>query len=84
MTTWNARSVFGPSEISRLTAAYDAALKSVAQQEGSGSGLTARELKRQVAAGIMAAARNGQLDGEHLKEAALNSLKLPFAELDDD
>ncbi len=71
------RSVFGPSEIERLSAAYTSALSSITEFN-SDFGLTARELRTQVAIGIIAAARHGQLDPKGLKDAGLQSLGTAF------
>ncbi|MDB5511398.1 MAG: hypothetical protein JWR08_881 [Enterovirga sp.] len=78
----NVAAVFGPSEIACLSSAYDAALSSITEAESMASGLTARELRQQIAAGIIAAAKTGQLDPVCLKEAALHALARPCAEID--
>lgn len=78
----NVRGVFGPAEIAQLSSAYDAALSAVNETDSAEWGLTAREVRRQLAAGIIDAARQGQLDADHLKAAALQSLDKPFAEID--
>lgn len=79
MPTGRSISVFGPSEITLLSTAYDSALSCITE-DGSGVGLTGRELRTQIAVGIIAAAKEGQLDPECLREAALHTLDKPFAE----
>ena len=74
------RNVFGPYEIARLSSAYDAALSAVTEDNGRSVGLTAREIRRQLACVIIAEAKVGQLDPERLKEAALQSLAKPAAD----
>jgi hypothetical protein len=74
------RNVFGPYEIARLSSAYDAALSAVTEDNGRSVGLTAREIRRQLACVIIAEAKVGQLDPERLKEAALQSLAKPPAD----
>ncbi len=78
-----ARNVFGPLEIARLSSAYDAAISRVTEDGSSATGLTAREIRRQLAWVIIAEAKQGQLDPERLKDAALQSLAKPFADPDE-
>ena len=70
----SSRMVFGPSEIVQLSTAYRTALSSITE-ESSGSRLSPLELRRQIAVGIIEAAKGGQLDPECLKLAALQSLE---------
>jgi hypothetical protein len=70
------------SEIATLSSAYDAAISAVTEDDGRSAGLTAREIRRQLACVIIAEAKVGQLDPERLKDAALQSLAKPFAEPD--
>jgi hypothetical protein len=78
-----ARTVFGPSEIATLSSAYDAAVSLVSQSADRAAGLTAREVRRQLACVILAEAQEGELNPDRLKEAALLSLEKPFADPDD-
>jgi hypothetical protein len=72
------RNVFGPSEIARLSSAYEAAVSSVTEDTADASAaLTALEIRRQLASVIIAEAKQGQLDPERLKAAALRSLARP-------
>jgi hypothetical protein len=74
------RNVFGPSEIARLSLAYEAAISTVTEETTAPSeGLTALEIRRQLASVIIAEAKQGQLDPERLKDAALHSLASPSA-----
>ena len=66
--------IFGPSEIAQLSTAYLTALSSITEDSG-GSRLTPLELRRQIAVGVIEAAKRGQLDPEYLKAAALQSLE---------
>ena len=79
----SARTVFGPSEIARLSSAYDAAISTVGESSDRAAGLTAREVRRQLACVIIAEAQDGELNPERLKEAALESLDKPFADPDE-
>jgi hypothetical protein len=65
--------VLGPTEIEKLLTAYEAALSAITEADELAA-LPAHKLRHQVAATIMAKAREGDLDPEHLKEAALRKL----------
>ena len=78
-----ARTVFGPPEIARLSSAYDAAVCVVSESRDRAEGLTALEVRRQLACVIIAEAQEGELNPERLKEAALLSLEKPFADPDE-
>jgi len=80
--TQQARTVFGPTEIAKLSSAYDAAVSTVGESDRA-AGLTAREVRRQLACVIIAEAQEGELNPERLKEAALLSLEKPFADPDE-
>jgi hypothetical protein len=68
------RAVFGPSDIEKLSTAYQAALTTLARrQPGLRSGLT-EHIRHQVAAVIMAEAGQGECDPERLWRAALRSV----------
>jgi hypothetical protein len=79
----SARTVFGPSEIARLSSAYDAAVSMLRESSDRAAGLTALEVRRQFACVIIAEAQEGELNPERLKEAALQSLEKPFADPDE-
>ena len=66
--------VFGPTEITTLATAYDAALAAVTDDHDGAARLSVREIRRRVASSIMAAARQGELDPTQLKIVALDSL----------
>jgi hypothetical protein len=72
------RKVFGPDDLAKLTRAYDAALSTVVEDEDFRKALTARELRDQLAAVIMARAKGGQLNPERLRDDAIESLSTPF------
>ncbi len=78
----SSRRVFGPSEINQLATAYNAALASITEDQDLCSGLTAREIRGQVASAIITEATSGQLNSERLKRAALESFNKPYADLD--
>ncbi len=79
----SSRTVFGPSEIARLSSAYEAAVSMLGESSDRAAGLTAREVRRQLACVIIAEAQEGELNPERLKEAALQSLDHPFADPDE-
>ena len=66
--------VFGPTELDSLATAYDAALAAVTDDHDGAARLSGREIRHRVASSIIAAARQGELDPEQLKGAALASL----------
>jgi hypothetical protein len=74
--------VFGPPEISQLATAYNAALATITEDQDLCLGLTAREIRGQLASAIIAEATAGQLNPERLKRAALESFSKPYADLD--
>jgi hypothetical protein len=76
------RSVFGPSEITQLATAYNSALATINEDHDLCSGLTAREIRGQLASTIIAEAKAGQLNPERLKRAALQSFTQPYADLE--
>jgi hypothetical protein len=65
--------VLGPSEIQKLSTAYEAALSAIIEADGRAK-LPAHKLRHQIAATIMDKARHGDFDPDHLKQAALQSL----------
>ncbi len=76
------RKVFGPPEITQLAAAYNSALATIEEDHDLCSGLTAREIRGQLASAIIAEAKAGQLNPERLKWAALQSFTRPYADLE--
>ncbi len=75
--------VFGPEKIAKVSAAYDAALNSITEENDFRGALTGREIRKQVASLILAEARTGEFDRERLVKAALQGLDRPYAELDE-
>jgi hypothetical protein len=69
----NVAAVFGPTEIANLTEAYNAALSSIDEATVQ-LDLPSHELRRRLAARIIAEARSGQSDPKLLAERALAGL----------
>ena len=66
--------VFGPAEIDRITAAYDAAIAEIGTEAHPTAAIPAREIRRRLASSVLAAACSGEVDPTRLKEEALDRL----------
>lgn len=70
----NLPGVFGPAELTALSTAFDLALNRVPELHGAALDISARDLRRRLAAGIIAAAQGGIADAEALATEGLRGL----------
>lgn len=68
------RTTFGPFDIDVMSAAFEMALNNAGDESAAPSGVNGHTLRRCIAAGIVAAARDGVVDVEDLATEGLRAL----------
>jgi hypothetical protein len=73
------RATFGPFEVDVMSAAFKLALSTAANDSHGPLEVDGHSLRRRIAAGIVAAARDGVVDMEDLATEGLRALEQPRA-----